>query len=161
MDTQVATTRRALSRLLRFTNQVLREQMSCGPVTMQQCTVLEVLSGGAHTMGGLAAQVAIHQSTLTRIVAKLERQGLVCRERPPDNQRTVVVQITDPGRQLFGMLGAEAARVVAALRGLVPVGERAAVVDAIVLLSDQLNPTDPRFQKVLKGCCAAVPVEAR
>ncbi len=153
---QALAARRALSRLVRFTNQILREQMSCGPVTVQQCSVLEVLDEGARTMGELAAEVGIHQSTLTRIVSKLEKMSLVRRTRPPDNQRTVVVEITDPGRQLFAYLDSECVRVTAGILDLVPAEKRDAVVDAILLLAEQLDPSDARFQEVLSGCCAPV-----
>jgi DNA-binding MarR family transcriptional regulator len=57
----------------------MREQLFCGPVTVQQCYTLEALRDGPKSMSALAAEVALHQSTLTRIVEKLEKQNLLSR----------------------------------------------------------------------------------
>ena len=54
---------RSFTRLARFFNQLMREQLFCGPVTVQQCYTLETLMDGPKTMNALAAEVALHQST--------------------------------------------------------------------------------------------------
>ena len=95
----VKRSRKSFTRLARFINQLMREQLFCGPVTVQQCYTLEALVDGPKTMNALAAEVALHQSTLTRIVEKLEKQKLVRRQRMENNQRSVEVQITETGKQ--------------------------------------------------------------
>jgi DNA-binding MarR family transcriptional regulator len=91
----VEKSRQSFTRLARFINQLMREQLFCGPVTVQQCYTLEALTDGPKSMSTLAAEVALHQSTLTRIVDKLEKQNLLTRRRKENNQRTVEVQITE------------------------------------------------------------------
>ena len=88
-NTLIRRARRSLSRLARFTNRLQRTQLACGPVTVQQCHTLEALTDGPLPMNRLADEVALHQSTLTRVVEKLEAKGLVVRERPAENQRVV------------------------------------------------------------------------
>ena len=89
---------RSFTRLARFFNQLMRQQLFCGPVTVQQCYTLEALMDGPKTMNALAAEVALHQSTLTRVVEKLEKQNFAIRTRKADNQRTVEVRITEDGQ---------------------------------------------------------------
>jgi hypothetical protein len=95
----VKRSRQSFTRLARFINQLMGEPLFCGPVTVQQCYTLEALIGGPKTMNALAAEVALHQSTMTRIVEKLERQKLVRRQRKENNKRSVEVQITETGKQ--------------------------------------------------------------
>ena len=95
----VQRSRQSFTRLARFFNQLMREQLTCGPVTVQQCYALEALVDGPRTMNELAAEVALHQSTLTRVVEKLEKQNLVQRRRLAHNQRSVEVRITEIGKK--------------------------------------------------------------
>ena len=103
----VERSRQSFTRLARFINQLMREQLFCGPVTVQQCYTLEALIDGPKSMSALAAEVALHQSTLTRIVEKLEKQNLLSRRRKESNQRTVEVQITEAGKQVHVLLEAQ------------------------------------------------------
>ena len=72
---QVESLHGSFSRLTRFITQLTREQLSCCPITVQQSYTLEALMGGPKSMKALAAEAAFHQSTMTRIVEKLERQN--------------------------------------------------------------------------------------
>ena len=148
----VKRSRQSFTRLVRFFNQLMREQLTCGPVTVQQCYTLEALADGQLSMKDLAAEVALHQSTLTRVVEKLEKQNLVRRERPAHNQRRVEVQITDAGRQIFSFLDDARSQMISDLLDLIPTKRRGAVVDAMDELANLLNPSNEDFQKLLQGC---------
>ncbi len=54
------------------------------------------------TVGGLAQQLALESSTLTPLLKRLEGAGLIRRRRNPENERQVVVALTDKGRALQG-----------------------------------------------------------
>ena len=54
----VKRSRKSFTRLARFFNQLMREQLMCGPVTVQQCYTLEALTHGPLYMKDLAAEVA-------------------------------------------------------------------------------------------------------
>jgi DNA-binding MarR family transcriptional regulator len=144
--------RQSFTRLARFINQLMREQLFCGPVTVQQCYTLEALMTGPKSMKNLAAEVALHQSTLTRVVEKLERQNLVHRKRNPNNQRSVEVQITEAGKQTYLFLEKVSTQMISDLLELIPSDRQVSVVEAIEELANLLDPDNAAFQKLLQGC---------
>ena len=52
----------------------------------------------------LAAMLGIEAATLTRQLERLERDGLVARERAAGDHRAVLVRLTDQGRSLLQRL---------------------------------------------------------
>jgi MarR family transcriptional regulator, 2-MHQ and catechol-resistance regulon repressor len=53
------------------------------------------------TMGDMGARTLITKGTLTGVVDRLEKKGLVTRQVPPENRRSVVVRLTAEGMALF------------------------------------------------------------
>lgn len=51
--------------------------------------------------GSLAASVALDRSTMASIVRRLEERGLIVRERPAEDGRKRLLQLTDEGRELL------------------------------------------------------------
>jgi DNA-binding MarR family transcriptional regulator len=148
----VERSRLSFTRLARFINQLMREQLFCGPVTVQQCYTLEALIDGPKSMSALAAEVALHQSTLTRIVEKLEKQNLLSRRRLENNQRAVEVQITEAGKQVHALLETQSSQMISQLLDLIPQNRRVAVVASIEELANLLDPGNAAFQNLLKVC---------
>lgn len=66
-------------------------------------------------MGELARRAGLSKQTMTTMVRLLEREGLVMRERDPDDGRAFVVSLTDRSRAFRPV----AARVLAELEELV------------------------------------------
>ena len=155
----VKRSRQSFTRLARFINQLMRRQLGCGPVTVQQCYTLEALMDGPRSMKSLAAEVALHQSTLTRVVQKLEKQNLVRRRRPEDNQRRVEVKITEAGRQIYRFLDDAGSQMISDLLDHIPKNRQVAVVDAMEELAELLNPNNEVFQKLLQGCRCNMPFD--
>ena len=152
----VERSRQSFTRLARFINQLMRAQLFCGPVTVQQCYTLEALIDAPKSMSALAAEVALHQSTLTRIVEKLEKQNLLIRRRKKNNQRSVEVQITDAGRQMYALLDTHSSQMISDLLDLIPTDRQIAVVDAMEDLANLFDPQNQAFQQLLKGCRCSV-----
>ena len=144
--------RQSFTRLARFINQLMREQLFCGPVTVQQCYTLEALIDGPKSMSALAAEVALHQSTLTRIVEKLEKQNLLTRKRKENNQRRVEVQITEAGQQVHALLETQSSHMISELLDLIPKNRRVTVVESIEELTNLLDPENENFRNLLKVC---------
>jgi DNA-binding MarR family transcriptional regulator len=70
-------------------------------LTYPQYLVLNVLwRNDQQTVGVIAHQLGLESSTLTPLLKRLEGVGLVHRERNPDNERQVVVELTEKGRAL-------------------------------------------------------------
>ena len=149
----VSNARRSFSRLTRFMNKLMRDLMAHGPVTPQQCYALEALVDGPLSMRPLATQVGLHQSTLTRVVEKLERLGLVKRTRRVGNQRHVEVELTDEGRHTYELLDMECNRVIAGLLELIPAEKRSTMVESTEALAALLDPDNERAQELIRGCC--------
>lgn len=70
-------------------------------LTYPQYLVLNVLwSEDGQTVGSIANALALESSTLTPLLKRLEASGLLQRTRNLDNERQVLVALTDEGRAL-------------------------------------------------------------
>lgn len=70
-------------------------------LTYPQYLVLNVLwRDDSQTVGAIAEKLALESSTLTPLLKRLEASGLVHRTRNPENERQVVVALTDEGKTL-------------------------------------------------------------
>ncbi len=144
----------AFTYLSRRVGRLMRAQLSPCPITVQQCYTLESLMEGPKSMNALAEDVAIHQSTLTRIVEKLEKQGLVARTRKTDNQRVVTVQITEPGKRIHDQLYQESLKIVATLLDEIPKAQQEILVGALETVVKLIDPENQAFRKAMNTCCA-------
>ena len=63
--------------------------------------LLSLKTAGHRTQGELAGAVGIRQPTLSHHLDGLERDGLIQRERAPDNRRVQKVTVTEAGEALF------------------------------------------------------------
>ena len=71
----------------------------------QQWRVLRVLGEhGAVETGRIASEAYILGPSLTGVLARMERDGLVQRERDPADQRRTVVEATAKGRKMVARL---------------------------------------------------------
>jgi MarR family transcriptional regulator, 2-MHQ and catechol-resistance regulon repressor len=52
-------------------------------------------------MGDLGEKTLITKGTLTGVIDRLIQKQLVCRETLPENRRSVIVQLTPQGQQVF------------------------------------------------------------
>jgi DNA-binding MarR family transcriptional regulator len=53
------------------------------------------------TMGEIGEKTLITKGTLTGVVDRLEKKNLISRNVPPDNRRSIIVQLTHEGMTLF------------------------------------------------------------
>jgi DNA-binding MarR family transcriptional regulator len=75
-------------------------------LTYPQYLVLNVLwREDEQTVGAIADKLALESSTLTPLLKRLEAIDLVRRVRKADNQRQVVISLTDTGRALQSRAG--------------------------------------------------------
>jgi len=81
-----------------------------GDVTLQQYNVLRILRG-VHPEGlptlEIAARMMERTPGVSRLVDRLERKGLVRRERPASDRRQVLCRVTDRGLELLARLDPE------------------------------------------------------
>lgn len=84
-------------------------------------------------VGELAKRMALHQSTASNMIDKLETSGLVSKQRTSVDQRVVRLSLTSAGRQVL-------ARAPSPARGILP--------EALRLLDEK---SQARLQKELDG----------
>ncbi len=68
-----------------------------GGLSVTEVGILRSLAEGPRRITALADAEGLAQPTTTLLVKRLERGGLVSRERQDDDRRVVLVRITEPG----------------------------------------------------------------
>ena len=114
-----------------------------GPLHRGMASVLATLGNGSETIGRLAEREGVAQPTLTRMVERLEAEGLVSRERRADDARVVVVSLTPAGQRELDELRERYLAVLGERLEHLPDRELAeirAACDAIQVLVDALQP---------------------
>jgi DNA-binding MarR family transcriptional regulator len=77
----------------------LRQQAGTGLSPTQQSALVTIEASGPISLGDLAVAEQIAPPSVTRVVAKLEDDGLVQRQIDPGDRRVVRVSITYEGRR--------------------------------------------------------------
>jgi len=90
----------ALVRTTFLVNAVYAESAREHGLTPQQGQLLCVLMGTPYVMGELGAVLGLAKSSLTGLVDRTERNGLVRREPHPEDSRAVRVALTEQGHRL-------------------------------------------------------------
>lgn len=71
-------------------------------ITMTQLAVLRRLRQGAEPMGRLGTEVGLAPASISRLVDRLEKRGLVARSRDGSDRRRVDVRLTSHGEKVLG-----------------------------------------------------------
>ena len=87
-----------LTNLTTHYNAVLRQYSSQLSLTTPQAFHLLSIPVDGISMTGLANRLGLDTSTLTRNIQKLEKMGLVRREKDKKDRRILVAHLTDKGR---------------------------------------------------------------
>jgi DNA-binding MarR family transcriptional regulator len=78
-----------------------RQLSSRGALSLTAATTLNTLGEGPVRLTALAAAAGISQPSMTELVHRLQRQGLVSRITDPEDGRAALVGITTAGRALM------------------------------------------------------------
>lgn len=91
-----------MNRLVGRLNQNLGERLRRHGLGFQEWRVLLVLAmQGPRRVGRLVEETEVPQSTLSRLVMRMERDGLVSRAGDPEDARSYVLALSDRGRAAF------------------------------------------------------------
>lgn len=129
----------SLVRAAFLVNAVYTESAKEHGITMQQGQLLCVLMARPYGMGELGAALGLAKSSLSGLVDRSERNGLVSREPDRQDTRAVRVALTPRGRALAGTFFAETCRRVEKLPAGLDAAERealAALLGRVVLDND-------------------------
>lgn len=97
-DDIVAAIRRVIRAIDLQSRRLLDRYELTGP---QLATLRTAAQLGAPSIGTLARAVHLSQPTVTGILNRLERRGLIARERSSDDRRSVAIRVTPEGRELL------------------------------------------------------------
>ena len=86
------------SAVLHLLRRLAREDRASGQSPARLSALSVLVFGGARPIGRLARDEGVSAPTMTRLVAGLERDGLVTRTVDPNDRRTLHVAATDRGR---------------------------------------------------------------
>lgn len=136
----------ALVRSAFLVNAVYAESAREHGLTSQQGQLLCVLMGRPYGMGELGATLGLAKSSLTGLVDRTERNGLIRREPDPRDTRAVRVSLTAPGARLAEGFYAETCRRVGELPSGLDAGEREALAGLLgrVVLDNEVPVVFPQ-----------------
>ena len=92
--------------LLRRVSVIIRKRgrdiLSAFGITPPQLNALVILiEDGEITMGKLCDRMYLACSTATDLIDRMERNGLIARERDQNDRRVIRLKVLDPGRQII------------------------------------------------------------
>lgn len=130
-----------VSELLRELVLLLRRSSADMPVSAPQLAVLATLRDGPLRMSQLAHQHGVRLPTMTSQVDRLERDGLVTRQRRDRDGRVVSVELTGTGRaELERGVERRVAFLAERLSGL-SAADQSAIAAAVPALKRLAGPT--------------------
>jgi DNA-binding MarR family transcriptional regulator len=103
-----------------------------GVTGAQLWALQELLEAPGLRVGELALRMALHQSTASNMIDKLESGGLIRKERTSADQRVVRLSLTDAGRELLN-------RAPSPARGVLPEALRLLDEERLQGLQDELD----------------------
>jgi DNA-binding MarR family transcriptional regulator len=131
---------------LSFTVQMVMGQAGAEhDLSITQARLLGILRDREPTMAGLARFLALDKSTITGLVDRAERRGLVRRVAAPQDARSVQVVLTARGRQVIEAFAVDVERQVSGLLTGFTDAERrrlAALAGRMVLKDAELKGLD-------------------
>jgi DNA-binding MarR family transcriptional regulator len=120
-------------------------------VSLVQTRLLGVLRDRRPTMQELAKLLGLDKSSVSGLVDRAERRGLVARVPSAADRRSVLVSLTDSGRRLAASVGARFEADVTALLEFLPAADRAklaGLVSGMLVAHAAANGVD-LFDKLL------------
>ncbi|MEW5250093.1 MarR family winged helix-turn-helix transcriptional regulator [Microbulbifer discodermiae] len=92
----------ALRRVIRATDLHSKYLARTSGLTAPQVLLLQAIRDrGEVTIGELANEVSLSQATVTNILDRLEKRGLVFRQRSKEDRRKVHAHLTDQGQEIL------------------------------------------------------------
>ncbi len=111
---------------------VLDKRYLGSPYTLAEGRVLyEIAMGDGITPKAVAEIAGLDAGYLSRIVARLERDGLVGRERSARDGRSILLRLTDQGHRMFEGFNQRSTELVEGLLAKVPPPDRRRLVGAL------------------------------
>ena len=120
---------------VRLARLLFQEGTGSSRVSRAQVSVLRVLRDeGPRRVSELADAEHVAQPTITKLVVRLEHEGLLTRVADPDDGRAVLVGLTPAGREQLRKMSAAAAAALTRRLEALDASDRAALAEALPAL---------------------------
>ncbi len=120
----------------RVTKELARQHGLTGP----QVTVLKILEGmGALSLSELGSRMSAKSSTVTGIVDRMERDGLVARRRSTLDRRVVHLEATERGREIAAAVPVTAMKIFGSAIRSLSIEDRAELTRILGLLAERVR----------------------
>ncbi|GGV41570.1 MarR family transcriptional regulator [Kitasatospora herbaricolor] len=113
-------------------------------LSLTQLRVLGIVRDRRPRMSDLAAFLGLDKSTLSGLVDRAERRGLLARTTSPEDKRAVVVQITDAGLDLTQRLYEQMRDTLAPATGRLGAQQRHELAELLEIVLTPPLPSAPR-----------------
>jgi DNA-binding MarR family transcriptional regulator len=122
--------------------QTKSEALCCG-VTMAQChAIMEIDAAGELNLKDLAARLGLDNSTLSRTVESLVKDGLVERTASANDRRASVIRLNEKGRTARDRINSTWNRICRDMFRGIPREKHQPLVESVAILAE-----------LLTGCC--------
>jgi DNA-binding MarR family transcriptional regulator/GNAT superfamily N-acetyltransferase len=131
---------------------VLERSYMGGPYTLAENRVLyEIAHGAGVTPSAIAQALDLDAGYLSRMLGRLERDGLVARARSPSDGRSVTLKLTPQGEAFFASLNARTVERVEAMIGDLSSPQKAELAGALDTAQALLAPQAAKPPIVLRA----------
>jgi DNA-binding MarR family transcriptional regulator len=110
---------------------ILESRAADRDLSVTQARLLGILRDRLPTMNELARLLGLDKSSVTGLVDRAERRGLVARVPSMEDKRAILVKLTDEGRDLVASAAGGFAAEVSALLEVLPASDREALAGIV------------------------------
>jgi len=119
---------------------LLSHPVKQGKITPEQYWILHVLHRfGPQRIKDLAARMGNGSSAVTIAIKRLERDGLVCRQRGTEDERVVLTHLTEHGRATFQAWRQQRRKALSALFEPLDAEEKRQLYEILAKVLDRLD----------------------
>ena len=138
-----------LARLGVRMGELFARELARDGLTLSMYRVLAALAeqGCPQRLGELAVRTSIETSTLSRLVAEMQRRGYVTRARPETDQRSLAVDLTPEGARLAVRLMPRAAHYEQVATGDLSPPDAAALKAALIQVYRNLDTLEREIEE--------------
>jgi DNA-binding MarR family transcriptional regulator len=126
------------SAVLHLLRRLAQEDRASGQTPARLSALSVLVFAGPRSIGRLARDERVTAPTMTRLVAGLERDGLVARTADPDDRRSSSLEATEEGRRILLEGRERRITALAALLGSTTPREREALARAADIIERRL-----------------------
>lgn len=140
MNGEIILLREQLRKMIRYLGVLEKSDSQENGITIAQCHALvEIGRAGKISLNPLADLLMVEKSSMSRMIQNLVKAKLVERGLDLDDKRSVVIQLSPKGQELFGQIETEMGRYYQAIYHDIPIGKRSQVVESLEILTGAIS----------------------